>query len=411
MKKNFLLGILILIFFIITNRYARFCSTELIGIIVDIIWITSFILMSLFLKASTNKRIFYIISLFLFILGSLIALNSFDYGIAIFNFGKGIFLSIAYQEFYQSIPSDKKISHTVFSLLIANIILFTSRIFLYQSKFILLFVTVIPIFVLVVKCFFKRQDIYENTNKVKKDIKLLLIIILFFIVSNICANYMFDLDIKYEYIHLIYSLMSMIFGYFVIYFIFKKMSINTTIKISMFTILLFVLSLIIIGNTNAISLFFSMSISTITSTLFLCITQSYFKDKNKVIASNLWLALQFIVWSIPPRIVLVLFDKNWLFTSKFTLFGTIIVIINFIIFFIFSEVYRYMDNKLSSKLLLTEILSIREAEIANYILKGMTRKEIAEIFFLSESTIKNHTKSILDKTNCKNQKELILKYK
>ena len=55
-------------------------------------------------------------------------------------------------------------------------------------------------------------------------------------------------------------------------------------------------------------------------------------------------------------------------------------------------------------------VSARELEVASLILKGLTRQQIAEKLIVSPFTIKNHIANILKKTNCKNQKDFIIKY-
>jgi len=52
-------------------------------------------------------------------------------------------------------------------------------------------------------------------------------------------------------------------------------------------------------------------------------------------------------------------------------------------------------------------LTTREREILGRLADGLSRKQIAGKLFLSESTIANHRKNILKKTNTRNVAELI----
>ncbi len=52
-------------------------------------------------------------------------------------------------------------------------------------------------------------------------------------------------------------------------------------------------------------------------------------------------------------------------------------------------------------------LTKREREIVGRLSDGLSSKQIADILFISESTVTNHRKNILRKTNSKNVAELI----
>ncbi|MGC5626939.1 helix-turn-helix transcriptional regulator [Georgenia sp. Z1344] len=54
-----------------------------------------------------------------------------------------------------------------------------------------------------------------------------------------------------------------------------------------------------------------------------------------------------------------------------------------------------------------EVLSPREQEIAEYVSKGMTTKEIADIAFVSQNTVKQHIKRIFAKTGVHSRAELV----
>lgn len=62
--------------------------------------------------------------------------------------------------------------------------------------------------------------------------------------------------------------------------------------------------------------------------------------------------------------------------------------------------YRKTENKLKD---LTE----RESEIVEYIVMGLSNKEIGEKLFISPNTVKNHIYNIYKKTHVKNKVELI----
>ena len=55
-----------------------------------------------------------------------------------------------------------------------------------------------------------------------------------------------------------------------------------------------------------------------------------------------------------------------------------------------------------------EKLSLREREIAEAISKGLNNKEIAELLFVSEGTIKNHLTSILEKLELRDRTQLAI---
>lgn len=59
----------------------------------------------------------------------------------------------------------------------------------------------------------------------------------------------------------------------------------------------------------------------------------------------------------------------------------------------------------------TELLSKREKEVMELLIKGKKRKEIAEELFVTESTIKKHSASIYRKLDVGNKKELFEKVK
>jgi len=58
---------------------------------------------------------------------------------------------------------------------------------------------------------------------------------------------------------------------------------------------------------------------------------------------------------------------------------------------------------------ITDLLSPRETEVLDYIIKGMTSKEIANALFISKTTVDTHRRNILDKTGLSNTTELLIK--
>lgn len=58
-----------------------------------------------------------------------------------------------------------------------------------------------------------------------------------------------------------------------------------------------------------------------------------------------------------------------------------------------------------------EVLTDRENEIVKYVCEGKTNKEIAEILFISQNTVRNHIYNIYKKAGVKNKIELINRLK
>ncbi|MCL2676111.1 MAG: helix-turn-helix transcriptional regulator, partial [Firmicutes bacterium] len=52
----------------------------------------------------------------------------------------------------------------------------------------------------------------------------------------------------------------------------------------------------------------------------------------------------------------------------------------------------------------------REKEVAELLLQGKSRREIAEILYVSEHTVKTHTQHVFEKCYVSSQKALIAKY-
>lgn len=54
-----------------------------------------------------------------------------------------------------------------------------------------------------------------------------------------------------------------------------------------------------------------------------------------------------------------------------------------------------------------ERLTEREFEVLEYLKRGLTNKEIAEILKVTHHTVKAHISSILSKFNCKNRTQVL----
>lgn len=61
----------------------------------------------------------------------------------------------------------------------------------------------------------------------------------------------------------------------------------------------------------------------------------------------------------------------------------------------------------ANEVLLAEDLTRREREVLRMVAEGCTNKEIAQKLFISENTVKNHLRSIMDKLRCKNRAEAV----
>lgn len=58
---------------------------------------------------------------------------------------------------------------------------------------------------------------------------------------------------------------------------------------------------------------------------------------------------------------------------------------------------------------ISSLLSPREVEILEMIIQGKTSKQIAELLFISKTTVDTHRRNILDKTSCNSTSELLMK--
>ena len=56
-----------------------------------------------------------------------------------------------------------------------------------------------------------------------------------------------------------------------------------------------------------------------------------------------------------------------------------------------------------------EVLTFRERQIINYLIKGYDSKQIAEILNVSETTIRNHISNVIIKLDVKDRLQAIIK--
>ncbi|MCL1900814.1 MAG: LuxR C-terminal-related transcriptional regulator [Firmicutes bacterium] len=63
-----------------------------------------------------------------------------------------------------------------------------------------------------------------------------------------------------------------------------------------------------------------------------------------------------------------------------------------------------------AKPLPTELFTPREKEVAELLLSGKSRSQIAQMLFISEHTVKSHTQNVFEKTEVNNQRAFIAKY-
>ena len=68
---------------------------------------------------------------------------------------------------------------------------------------------------------------------------------------------------------------------------------------------------------------------------------------------------------------------------------------------------RFTESLKKPKVDIQKLLTQRERDIAVLILEGKSNKEIAEVFVISEMTVKKHVQNILRKAKCKNRLEFI----
>jgi two-component system NarL family response regulator len=74
------------------------------------------------------------------------------------------------------------------------------------------------------------------------------------------------------------------------------------------------------------------------------------------------------------------------------------------LFDVLSQLLRHQDFTAPRKPTLTG----RELEVLQHVARGMTSKEIGDVLFISENTVKNHVRNILDKLGLHSRNEAVL---
>ena len=67
----------------------------------------------------------------------------------------------------------------------------------------------------------------------------------------------------------------------------------------------------------------------------------------------------------------------------------------------------FIEGTIDNHINKIHILTSMESQILQLIIKGLTTKDISEVLFRSEETIKSHRKNLLKKYKCKNVAELV----
>jgi len=67
-----------------------------------------------------------------------------------------------------------------------------------------------------------------------------------------------------------------------------------------------------------------------------------------------------------------------------------------------------IDKRDTEKENILNRLTARELEIANLVAKGKSNREISEILYITEGTVKNHVTKILDKLELRDRTQLAL---
>jgi DNA-binding NarL/FixJ family response regulator len=74
------------------------------------------------------------------------------------------------------------------------------------------------------------------------------------------------------------------------------------------------------------------------------------------------------------------------------------------LFDVLSQLLRHQDFTAPRK----PVLTGRELEVLQHVAQGMTSKEIGDVLFISENTVKNHVRNILDKLGLHSRNEAVL---
>jgi len=131
------------------------------------------------------------------------------------------------------------------------------------------------------------------------------------------------------------------------------------------------------------------------------------KMKKKLFYNLIGLTYFFVILFIKLIIdILIKKHPDW-----FQVFGWVVQVV-FLFFggLNFVLILRYVIRKLKEKHLGENTPAFegteREKEVALYILKGLSNKEIAEKLFVSENTVKKHIQNIYQKSNINNRVQL-----
>ena len=71
---------------------------------------------------------------------------------------------------------------------------------------------------------------------------------------------------------------------------------------------------------------------------------------------------------------------------------------------VLNQLLRHQESMAPHKPTLTG----RELEVLGYVANGMTSKQIGHVLFISENTVKNHVRNILDKLGLHSRNEAVL---
>jgi two-component system NarL family response regulator len=67
---------------------------------------------------------------------------------------------------------------------------------------------------------------------------------------------------------------------------------------------------------------------------------------------------------------------------------------------------KEMISTSSSNVKACEVLTRREKEILQQVIKGLTNREIAAVLYISENTVKNHLRNIMEKLHMNNRAQV-----
>jgi len=204
-------------------------------------------------------------------------------------------------------------------------------------------------------------------------------------------------------------------------YFFKKVRPSVSIKWSFIISLLFISSFIIIlisKNTKLISYFFYFQITTVFFLVFLEPVYSLvilvFKRmiSKELIKSELFFKIH--LWKSISYLIFILFIIVSSYSILIDFFEFVsyplLILIYLISAFLFGNYFQKIDyNSVEDKwkeLKLLYDLTPREIEISELITRGKSNKEIEQLLFISQSTVKNHLSNIFKKFNVNSRLEL-----